>query len=495
MFDHLLEKYRSNRKSFLLFAGNGLVTLINFCILSFLSHQLPVETYGTYRQLLTFINLAVSIGSLGFAQAIYFQLSKADLSLQQQYDSINANRFLVIAGSIITVLAMLLGQFYFRKEFNNPEFDKLLLYAFGIAFFNVFQSVDVNVSLAIHRYKRCLGASLVMFAFRLAWIVYCRYQHWELESYMRGILLSGVAYSVFIQATLYADQLSKMQFRIDFQLVKEQLQYGLPIGLGVVFGVIMLNTDRIVLMYFIKDVKAFAILANGAFEVPFLSNYYLSFYTLALPLMIRAYEQQDWKAFFKARHDYIRQVAPIIFPAALVFILWSDVIITTIFGAAYAESAAIFSIYTLCFFVRFCSHHDVFTATGKNAQLIWLQSVEVLFNIVLMFFLVGRFGMIGAPIATVITLYLYIAATAYYSEKISGTGFRSLFPLRFLGKVLLLSLIVLLPFYGFKMIAGAMWNSVLGTALQITLFGLLYAGLFVICSRRGFLHDHQEVLG
>jgi hypothetical protein len=83
MIQFFKNKIQSNKEAMLLYVGNSFITLSSFLIIALLSHFLPIETYGIYRFIITISTLAITLGSLGFANALYYYLSSANFSQYQ----------------------------------------------------------------------------------------------------------------------------------------------------------------------------------------------------------------------------------------------------------------------------------------------------------------------------------------------------------------------------------------------------------------------------
>lgn len=439
---HILHKIQHNKASFLLFIGNGASTLINFLLLSLMAHSLSINDYGTYRQLGTYALLATAFGSLGFSQAVYYQLSIPGISKQQQYTIISMCRLLLILGMILSLIFLLASHWYFSAEFANPQFDSCLFYAIAFSIITVWQSVDTNVFTAIGTYKAYIKTNLSVQLLKGSLFLLCWWMNQPLSVYLWIAIACGVFGSSIAFSRIQA-RFKEERWIFDRDQLLQQLKYGFPVGLGAFLGVIMLNTDRMVLANFTKDVKAFAILANGAFEVPLINNFYFSFFTMALPQMIAAYHQNNTKALLKARFDYIELVAPVLFPVALIFMYWSTPLMSFLFGEDYSASGPVFAIFSSILLLRFCSHHDIFFALERTRIIIYLQCAEVLLNLGLTIFLVQKWGIIGAAAASAITNYLYMIATAIISRKLLGVPMADLFPFAYLGKYLLWSCLAL----------------------------------------------------
>ena len=111
MIQFFKNKIQSNKEAMLLYVGNSFVTISSFLIIALLSHFLPIESYGIYRFIITISTLAITLGSLGFANALYYYLSSANFS---QYQSkINSNRLGLIIMSMITLFLMKFISFFF----------------------------------------------------------------------------------------------------------------------------------------------------------------------------------------------------------------------------------------------------------------------------------------------------------------------------------------------------------------------------------------------
>ncbi len=477
MIKHFIHKLKSNQDSFSLFAGNGLVVFSNFALLAFLSYVLPITEYGSYRQLTTFIVIGITIGSLGFSQALYFFLSKAKNDKQEQYNVINAARALVLFGAITSVFWMFFLFGYFSIEFNNPMFNDLVGFGFLIALVGILQSIELNSFLCLKKLRFYFVGFLCITVVQFIFLAFCYYSSAPINDYLTVILLASI--TRLLVNTIYIEKyFAGCKVNVVLEKLAQLLQYALPIGLGIICGTIMLNADKVILMHFETSPEAFAILSNGTFEVPLIANYYLAFATVALPAMILAWEKGDMRQMHHVRHQYIRLVAPVLFPVVIGFIIWSESLITLLFSSTYIESASIFAIFSFITLVRFCSHHDIFLASGKTKFILLLQFIEVLVFIFLCFWLIEKYGIMGAPIAALITNYAYFIVTSIISARISKTSISALFPNKFLLRVIFsvlvpTFLIYTLNYLDIDVITNYWW-------MGIPIFAAIYLCLFFI---------------
>ena len=145
MIQFFKNKIQSNKEAMLLYVGNSFVTLSSFLIIALLSHFLPIETYGIYRFIITISTLAITLGSLGFANALYYYLSSANLF---QYQSkINSNRLGLIMMSLITLFLMKLISFFFFEKLADFQLAQYEWVIAGIVCIGILQSNELHIFL------------------------------------------------------------------------------------------------------------------------------------------------------------------------------------------------------------------------------------------------------------------------------------------------------------------------------------------------------------
>lgn len=472
MIQFFKNKIQSNKEAMLLYVGNSFITLSSFLIIALLSHFLPIETYGIYRLIITISTLAITLGSLGFANALYYYLSSANFS---QYQSkINSNRMGLIIMSMITLFLMKLISFFFFEKLAGFQLAQYQWVIAGIVAIGILQANELHIFLINKKIKVYLVITLSVIILRIASLFIAYYQHWSLLDLLNLHLMWSFI-SLLVNQILINRFNQIRQLQINWKEIFEQFQYGFPIGLGLFFGVVLINADRIMLSAFYPDPAQFAILSNGNFEVPIITQFYISFSTIALPMMIEAYKQKDFQQFFQIRSKYQQEIMMILFPIVFALINWSGPIIRIIFGQNYIESAALFAVFASSFFIRFTSHHDVFLASNQTKYISIIQGIELIFHLILTYVLLNKFGMIGASYAYLITNIFYFIFTSYYSAKIMGVGVWKIHNWKHMPVNLLLCGIILLAF---KSIDAAFIYSDL-QAIVLAIFYVISTYLFL----------------
>ncbi len=444
MISFILSKLNKNRASLFLLAGNAIVTIVNFLIIAFFSHKLSIEINATYRQLFMFLALGSAFGNAGFAQAIYFQLNKTQ-KIFSDFEIISTGRFLLFSSAFFTTGLAYFLMPAFINNFSNPEFNKIAWLGLGILFFTIIQASDFSIYLYKQKVKRYFLVSISAVILKLIIAYYLYTTGFDIVYFVISILFIS-AFTFFYSLLILRGKTAFFNFSIKNQQVKQQIVYALPIGLAIIAGLWMTQIDKLVLNYYIHDLRSFVVLSNGSIELPFLSTLYVSFSMIAMPMMIKAYENGEINRLLEERNSYIKMIATVIIPVTIALIFWSDKIILLAFGSEYQDSAPLFALFSTILFSRICSYQDIILLTGRTKYLTYIQGIELFFHFLITVFFISNFGIMGAPIASVITHYLYVLVISSISANLLKISPLRLIPLNFILSIFAVGAVSILPF-------------------------------------------------
>lgn len=382
---------------------------------------------------------------MGFAQAIYYYLQKST-NAQQAYTYINALRIGLILSSSIVLIGMYLYQFLFAQNHAFLDWNRFNIWIILLIIPGIFQSVELNIFLSMRRMSSYFVNNLSLLSIKVALLFIAYTMKASLIHYVFILSITAVLPSLINNINIERF-FSAEKFKLDFSALKDIWSYGLPIGIGLLFGVIMSQTDKLLLSYLFKDPLSIAIVSNGNFEVPLITVFYTSFSTIAFPYMLKAYQNNNIKELIDIRKNYQKEVVLILFPIVIALIAWSPSFINLAFGEYYQQSAALFAIYAISFFLRFNSYHDIFLITNKTKYISIIQGVELVFHIVLSYFLIKHFGIMGASFAAVITNLLYAFVCIFISKKILNVTMVEVVPFWYLYKIAFIAAGLMFPFY------------------------------------------------
>jgi O-antigen/teichoic acid export membrane protein len=432
------------KRSYGLFIGNAFYAGLSFLSIALLSHVLLPEDYGNLRYAMGIATVLSSLISLGFSQAIYYFLNNQ--AEEKAASWIMVNRLSMF---MLSILIIAMSFFAYPFMFSNSIDQYQLMPVLGFMAFTALCSCDLNILLHFQRAWSYFLAAFLMFVLRILGF-YWAYSTAQSMVVFWLILLVTQAFFFLFNQVVIQNQLRGYPMRIKSSMFMAMWKYSWPIGLAFVTGLLLTQTDRLLMMNFFGSAKEIAIISNGVFELPIISSMYVSFSTISMPLMIQHYNERKIVELLDERKAYQQRVAKLLFPTAAVLFLWAPEIVRLLFGAQYQESAPLFRVFSISFFLRFTSYHDVFMLSGRTKYIGFIQVFELIFHVVITYLAFWYLGIIGASAAAVLTNLMYVLVSSYFSAKILDINIRQLYPWRKLVSYLIFSFLVVLPFFVIK---------------------------------------------
>ena len=220
--------------------------------------------------------------------------------------------------------------------------------------------------------------------------------------------------------------LTKVSFDPGFY--QEVFRYSLPLGLSSIIGMLSIQLDKLVVSGFFTPAQ-YAVFSIGAMELPFISILNNSVNAILLPHI--SSEPAKMTEVYRAA---VRKNALIIFPFAVLGLIFATPLITFLYTETYLGSVPFFRVYLLNLPLRVATYGIIFMALRKTRYIMINSLVTLGLNLVLNLVLVRLIGMMGAVIATVIVTWLSVALYLYWMRHKLGLDLTELFPLKALLK-------------------------------------------------------------
>jgi O-antigen/teichoic acid export membrane protein len=422
-----------SKKSTTLIFGNIILTLLNFLIVIVLSNKLSINFYGQIREIMLYAGFVYILGSAGFSQTSYYFLNKTDDELEVLKIT-GALRFILFLFTTIVFFGLFIFNLFNPISLGSTE--KLVLVIYLVAL--ILSSVDLNLSYYHKKGKGFFMANGIIILIKLILVFQFTKYEFSLLNFLFILSLTQwltVFYSVLSLKKRY---FGSFGFGDDFSIIKKLFRYALPITVSTILGFLILNTDKILISFVNLSKDKLAIISNISFEAPIVSTIYFSFFTIALPSMIKAFEKKDYKQVLAERFNYTYTVAKLILPIVVSFIVWNQDYIAVIFGAVYRDYGFLFAVFSTISLLRFCSHHDIFLATNNTSYILYYQIIEFVFQVILSIILYYIYDLLGLVIASVVTNYCYMFFVNLKSSKILKVRFIDVLPFKFLIKRLVI---------------------------------------------------------
>jgi O-antigen/teichoic acid export membrane protein len=160
----------------------------------------------------------------------------------------------------------------------------------------------------------------------------------------------------------------------------------------------------------------FAIFRYGARELPFVVLLANAFSNAMIPEFSGKYNLSKSLSNLKNRS---RKLMNILFPATIILLLTSELIYPIVFNPDFSESAHVFNIYLLIIISRLIFPQTILVGLKKTSIIMISSAIELFFNIGLSLVFIGKWGIEGVALATLIAYLIQkIIMMTYLSSSL-----------------------------------------------------------------------------
>lgn len=459
-------------------SGQVLVTVLSkstehisiFVLSIILSRYFTKDDYGTYLHVQLITNLAIWAFLLGIPHGIYYFLPKS------KTPKIYVLSTLIIICLIAAVVSSLVfintngvSQFLSNPRLEDFSYVLLLLILFKIPM-TIFEPLMITVG----RIKQFASIEVVFsLTFFLAVLIPVILDKSVQEILWWLVALYGMQSLIVIYMAIiiaFSHQ-NESQFHTDFT-ISEQVRYNLPIGLSMNVLELSRYVDKLVVSNQSSAVD-YAMYTRGAMEIPIIGIIANTLDNLHMPNFVKYYKQNKIDELIRVWHTSIRFMAAFIYPCCLFLIVSAPLLIPALFSEKYIGSVIIFQIYTIGMLSRISTFDIILRVIGKTKIILVAAIMSIIVNVGLTYGLMALWGLVGAPIATVITLFFmrltYLIAITKHFEL---TLFE-VFPWYSLLKSLVASCLSVIPVLSLYELDLNVW-------IQLLLMGCLFSVSYLV---------------
>lgn len=405
-----------------------------------MARMLPVETYGTFLQVQLVVNTLLYAAIFGIPHSVYYFLPR--VRLKRRFIVSTANLMFILAATVSTVTYFSMP--WISVKLNNPD---LLAFSVIVALMLFFQIPIKLFEPAMISLKKVPLFVVVNATFNTSFL-FVVLTPLLLGSSLYTILLTIVAFYVVqflaIAVALIYSTLSVIDDDDgeDHKLVN-QLKFSMPIGFSGVIGEVARQVDKIIVSIFFGPYQ-YAIYTRGALQIPLFKVISHSLHNILMPSFTKAVKEENTPELLRTWHSAIRLVAMYVYPTFVFFVAIADLFIPALYSDKYAEASIIFQIYMFTLLRRITSPDAIIRAIGKTGILFKMSVLSIFLNVGLTYYLITTLGVIGAPIATVVTTYTIFAVYINVVSRMLNVPIRQLFPWVSLLKFLLMAIAAML---------------------------------------------------
>lgn len=404
------------------FIASAISIPIGFIISIFIGRYLGAGDLGLYYMNLTIYGIAMLFAGIGIPAAM--------IKYVAEYRADRARSNKIISSGIITSLFLGIGfsvLFYisagiFERIFDMPglsTLEKIISFVFP---FSLVNGALLGLLNGMREMKKFALTTIIQSVLMMVISVLLLYLGYGVNGVVFGTVLSSIGsciYLVFISRSYFDITLQDY-----VQTTKEILKFGVQVFATNAINVINYQADTIMIGYFLMaaDVGHYGVAANFSKFFWIIPN---AIATITYPATSEYWGTRNNKALQTMIDKSMKYTTLILLPIGLAVGFFGEEIITTIYKEDFKYSVLPLSILVLgtVIFGIIKSIGGSVTAAGRPDLGMKVVGISAFINIVLNALLIPSFGIVGAAIATMVSLLVNSLVGLYLTIKILNFKF------------------------------------------------------------------------
>lgn len=458
-----------------------LVALIGLVSSMLLARFRTLDEYGTYSQLIMIINLLCSLLLLGIPNSVSYFLAKANTEQDKQ-------KFLSVYITLCTLLSVIIGISLYISipmiivYFDNPMIESFA-YVFGVyPWSSIMISSISNTCIVYGKAKKLIFYNFANAVITLSLILIAKMLGWSFQVYMQMYMVSLLLFAC-IGLGWIKSFVGKMKLCMDWLLIREIINFSLPMGLASIVGTLNVELDKLIIGGFFST-DEYAIFANAAKEMP-ITIVTVSLTAVLLPQMVKMFKNQNISGAIEMWGYSIELSLCFMCFIVGIFLVFSQDIISFLYSEKYVtvDSVIIFRIYSSILLFRAIYWGIVLNASGKTKFIFYSSIITLLFNVVGNIFFYYILGFIGPAVST----FLVTAVMAYIQLKFTASvikkSIKDFFPWRNALKLIVEMIIFCFLFAAIKCLIGE-FERTISIIISVGLSFIWFIGHLIINYKR-----------
>lgn len=394
--------------------------------------------YGTYAQLLTVVNLATTLFSLGLANSVNFFLARA-------IDAAERRKFLSTYYFLHTIVCLLIGLLLLSihpliiKYFHNEYIGCFLYIMVLLPWTRLTINGISNILIVYGKTNQIVLYNFINAFFTLGAIAIV----WKLNLSFSDYMLIFIIGEVFIAISIYV-KVWRLEvflvFNYSIGYIRNILKYSIPLGLASVVGTLSLELDKLMIGQWFST-EEFAIYTNAARELP-LTLIATSLTAVLLPKVTRMIQmKRDVEAVALWSKTVELSFIFICF-FSLICVVFANQVMLLLYSDKYISGVDVFRIYAIVLLLRMTYFGIILNAKGKTRVIFCSSIIALVINICLNYILLYCFGIIGPALSTLISIFAVNLLQLQYTAHNLKMPIVKIFPWRALVRVLMVNITV-----------------------------------------------------
>src|SRR3989338_1179684 len=386
---------------------------LGYLVRIYFARNLATDEFGLFYAIVAFLGLFSMFKSMGFDRALIYFIPKfiAESSYQKIKDSvIYSGTVLLVTNGVFLTLIFAFRNFLAEHFFNNSQATYVLMILAVSFFIDHFVVLVKYTAQGLQRMGIFSGIDLV----RMILIAIASFVALSLGHGLLGISIAYVAAHLILFAIFYPiifrkklNLLAENQFSWNKALLNELFSFGKHMILLYLGGILIGYSDTLMLTYFrsLEEVGVYSAVYPFMIMLWYFPS---SIANVFLPITSELWNKKLIGPLQKGMKLLYRYTLIIILPASSLLFVFAKDILLIFYGADYVVGSPALKILAIA--IIFYSVHlinsSVFTGIGSPQTHTRIVIAGGPLNIVLNYFLIPVYGIVGAAIGTAVAYFV-----------------------------------------------------------------------------------------
>jgi len=402
------------------FVGKGIAYITRIIMARYLG---PGE-YGLFSLVLSIFSVISIFVAVGIPGGVIRYVSEFRDNREKVLSIVKTSLIITFFISVsVSILTFIFSDFLFLNIFGNIRGSFLLKSMIPFFILLAVTSIFTSIMIAYKRieyrvYSEDIGKNIV----RLAIMLFLFYLGYDIVSAFAGYV-AGIIISFIISIYFVHKKLIKLSGRWSFDSViaSNLLSYSWPLIFSSFFIAIMGHIDILMIGYFLEttDIGLYnAALMTAQIVILFSAP----FVAIFLPTITDLYSKGKKNETVAVYKTVTKWLFFVISPISVAIMLFSDEIIGILFGSAYSGASMPLFFLSIGYFITSILHasHDIINLHKKTKIHLYAAITTMIIAIFLNLFMIPRYGILGASVATSLSLIWLASFVLYFSYRLSG---------------------------------------------------------------------------
>ena len=410
-----------------------------FALPLLLVRWLSQEQFGIYKQVFLFVNTSFALLPLGVGMSAFYFLPR---ERERRHQIVfNILLFYTFVSGLLCLL-LIARPTLLATLFNSPDMTRYAPLV-GLVILAWVLSSSLEMIAVANQEIRVATIFIIASQFTKAvFLLSAAAFFTTVESLLYAAMVQGILQSIVFIIYLRS-RFGAFWRGFEWQVMRNQLAYALPFGLASIIFRALAELDNYFVSYRFGPVL-YGIYAIGCFEVPLLGLLSESISSVTIPRISQLQSVGNLRGMIELILSLVRKLALLLLPVYAFLLVMGRDFITILFTSQYLAAWPIFAInLTLVpLTIITCAYDPVMRAHPEHRHfLVKLRCALLGLFVICLWFVVPRFGMLGAVTAMISMNVIDRLVIAGKVKKILGLD-RGHFPLlKEVGKVALAALI------------------------------------------------------